>query len=344
MSSGAPNHDNNSSPVIQTVEMHTGGEPVRIIVKGYPQIPSDTNILAKRSYVRDNLDHLRRMLMFEPRGSEAMYGALIVEKDLPEASLAVLFMHGEGYSTMCGHATISLGRYAIDYGIVPPVTPLTTFTMQCPCGPVKVKVQYENNKSGAVSFESVPSFVDADKLNQSVYVPSLNKSIPYDISYGGAFYAFVDVGSVGLDFKHSSMAECREIGGSITDELRKTIKLSHPDPSASDLEFLYGTILISSEGQQLCIFAERQVDRSPCGSGVSARLALEYHQKKIKLGEAKRISNPLTGSVFGGQATREEKFFGVNAVVTEVKGNGYYTGESKFWLEEGDKIGEGFLL
>lgn len=161
---------------------------------------------------------------------------------------------------MCGHATISLGRYAVDYGIVPPMSPITTFTMQCPCGPVKVKVQYEDGKSGAVSFESVQSFVDTNKLNQIVYVPSLNKTVHYDIVYGGAFYALVDAMSVGVDFKQSSMAECREVGGSITDELRKTIKVSHPDPAASDLEFLYGTILISSEPhQQCCIFAEKQV-------------------------------------------------------------------------------------
>ncbi|MGO4840526.1 proline racemase family protein, partial [Rhizobiaceae sp. 2RAB30] len=110
--------------VLTVIDMHTGGEPVRIVTGGYPPVPAGT-ILEKRAYVRDNLDHLRRMLMFEPRGHYDMYGVLPVEPDLPGADLAVLFMHNEGYSTMCGHAVIALGRYAVDQKLVEAVEPVT---------------------------------------------------------------------------------------------------------------------------------------------------------------------------------------------------------------------------
>jgi trans-L-3-hydroxyproline dehydratase len=246
--------------VINTVEMHTGGEPVRIVVSGYPEIKGST-ILDKRQYVKENFDALRVMLMSEPRGHDGMYGVIIVNCDLPEASMAVLFMHGEGYSTMCGHATISLGRYAVDYRIVPPVSPVTSFTLQCPCGPVKVKVQYSNNKTGGVSFESVPSWVEAS--NQVVTVPQLNRmTVSYDLVYSGAFYAVVEASNVGIDLLNSPISQCVNVAGSITDQLRMDLTLSHPD--SPDLGFLYGTILTGpgdtkDEALILCIFAERQV-------------------------------------------------------------------------------------
>ena len=160
---------------------------------------------------------------------------------------------------MCGHATIALGRYAVDYRVVPPVSPITSLTLQCPCGPVKVKVQYENNKTGAVSFESVPSFVVS--TDKTVVVPSLG-SVTYDLSYGGTFYVFVNASTVGLDLYHFPISQCVQVAGDITDELRKTLTLTHPD--SPDLAFLYGTILTSNEngGQQLlCIYGDRQVKR-----------------------------------------------------------------------------------
>lgn len=164
---------------------------------------------------------------------------------------------------MCGHATIALGRYAVDHGVVPAISPLTSLTLQCPCGPVRLSVQYQDGCSGDVSFESVPSF--AVSLGQSVQVPG-HGCILYDLSYGGAFYAFVEAGSVGLDLRCTPIKTCVELAGSVTDELRRTLSISHP--SSSDLAFLYGTILYSEEGREegkpeqlLCIFAERQVSQ-----------------------------------------------------------------------------------
>ena len=180
--------------------MHAGGEPVRIVESGYPPIPGDT-ILDKRRYVRQNLDHLRRILMHEPRGHFDMYGVIPVEPDLPEADLAVLFMHNEGYSTMCGHATIALGRYAVDRGLVPKTEPETRLVIQCPCGPVAVFVEVRDGVAARVRFQSVGAF--ALNLDTQVHVEGYG-SIRYDIGYGGAFYAVADATEFGLDVRTSA--------------------------------------------------------------------------------------------------------------------------------------------
>lgn len=146
---------------LSVVDMHTGGEPLRVILSGYPEVKGDS-VLSKRRYVREHLDHLRRALMYEPRGHYDMYGALIVDSELPEADLGVLFMHNEGYSTMCGHAVIALGRFAVDYKLVKePKSPETQVNIHCPCGLVKAFVEYSGGKTGGVRFLSVPAFAFA---------------------------------------------------------------------------------------------------------------------------------------------------------------------------------------
>src|SRR5215472_7170640 len=182
-------------PPLDVLDMHTGGEPVRIVRGGYPPLVGAT-ILEKRHYARERLDHLRRFLMFEPRGHADMYGALLVEPSLPDADLAVLFMHNEGYSTMCGHAVIALGRYAVDYGLVERMEPLTRVGIECPCGLVVASVEVRGGKSGRVSFESVPAFLFADGVR--VEVPGAGP-VTTDVSYGGAFYALADAAQFGLD-------------------------------------------------------------------------------------------------------------------------------------------------
>ena len=170
-----------TSSVIKTVDMHAGGMLVRIAVSGYPEIVGDT-ILDKLHYVKENLDHLRKLLMLEPRGHRDTFGVIPVNSDIKEADMAVLFMHGgsdgmryfvimytsatvlcyfPGYNTMCGHATISTCRYAVDHGIVKGVSPETIVKIQCPCGLVTAHVEYQDGKAGDVRFESVPCFVFA---------------------------------------------------------------------------------------------------------------------------------------------------------------------------------------
>jgi trans-L-3-hydroxyproline dehydratase len=330
---------------LTVTDMHTGGEPVRIVTGGYPPIPKGT-ILEKRAFVRDNLDHLRRMLMFEPRGHYDMYGVLPVEPDLPGADLAVLFMHNEGYSTMCGHAVIALGRYAVDQGIVAANAPVTTVNIECPCGMVVASVEVENGKAGAVSFESVPAFAVA--LDQSAELPGFGQ-IGFDISYGGAFYALADCRQFGLEFGRSRVRDFVDAASALTGKLKSDFPLAHPDHA--DLAFLYGTILTDggngADGvatRNICVFADEEVDRSPTGSGVTARLAAMHARGVIAPGET-RLFESVVGSQFSGSIDRTVVLSdGHPAIVARVGGHAYYTGKAEYILEDDDGLGRGFLV
>ena len=230
-----------TSGTLTVVDMHTGGEPVRIVTGGYPAIPRGT-ILEKRAWVRANLDHLRRLLIFEPRGHYDMYGALLVEPDLPGADLAVLFMHNEGYSTMCGHAVIALGRYAVDQGLVAAQEPVTTVGIECPCGLVVASVEVEHGRAGAVSFESVPAFLLAGNRSMSL---DRYGGITFDMAYGGAFYALADCRQFGLAFGRDRVRDFVDAATALTERLKAEFPLSHPDHD--DLAFLYGSILTDGE-------------------------------------------------------------------------------------------------
>ncbi len=328
---------------LAVVDMHTGGEPLRIVTSGYPELPHGT-ILQKRAYVRDNLDHLRKILMFEPRGHFDMYGALLVEPDLPGADLAVLFMHNEGYSTMCGHAIIALGRYAVERGLVEAVEPITTVNIECPCGMVVAHVEVADGKAGAVSFDSVPAFLfDGDlKAELPEYGP-----ISFDIAYGGAFYALADCGQFGLEFGSSPARDFVNAATALSEYVKQAVPLSHPDHD--DLAFLYGSILTDDgDGRSkptcnVCVFADAQVDRSPTGSGVTARLAAMHTKGLVGIGE-KRIFESIAGSLFEGKASATVSAGGLPAIIANVSGRAHYSGECQFIVEADDPMAGGFLV
>ena len=329
---------------LTVTDMHTGGEPVRIVTGGYPPVPAGT-ILEKRAYVRDHLDHLRKVLMFEPRGHYDMYGVLPVEPDLPGADLAVLFMHNEGYSTMCGHATIALGRYAVDQGLVEKREPVTTVNIEAPCGMVVASVEVEDGKAGAVSFESVPAFLYAG--DREVALPGAGK-VRFDIAYGGAFYALADCRQFGLEFGKSRVRDFVDAATALTGKLKAEFPLSHP--AHADLGFLYGTILTDGKDEfsdeptkNVCVFAEAEVDRSPTGSGVTARLAAMHAKGRIGIGQ-ERLFESITGSRFSGAVERTTREGGHQAIVARVGGRAFYSGKAEFSVEPEDELGRGFLL
>ncbi|MBX3117513.1 MAG: proline racemase family protein [Fimbriimonadaceae bacterium] len=329
-------------PRIDVLDMHTGGEPLRIVKSGYPPIPGST-ILDKRRYARENLDHLRRFLMFEPRGHFDMYGALLVEPTLPGADLAVLFIHNEGYSTMCGHAVIALGRYAVDYGLVKAVEPVTEVGIECPCGLVKAYVEVTGGKSGKVSFDSVKAFLHSADVR--VEVPGYGE-IVCDVAYGGAFYALADARQFGLEPGKSPVRALVDAALAVSSEVRKAVKLSHPEHD--DLAFLYGSILTDgidspdATSCNICVFADAEVDRSPTGSGVTARMAARFAKGQARLNETALFSS-ITGAVFEGTVVEETGEGSFDAVRVRVGGQAHYSGEASYWLEEGDEIGKGFL-
>ena len=323
---------------LRTVDMHTGGEPVRIVVAGYPEVIG-TTILAKRRYVTDHLDHIRRLLMHEPRGHADMYGVIPVAPDLPGADLAVLFMHNEGYSTMCGHATIAVGRWAIESGRVAARAPITEFTLQVPAGLVRISAEVQGGRVGRVAFRSVPGFVEYSRA--TVAVPGYG-DITLDVAYGGAFYAFADAADYGLLLPGSSIADLVAAAWATTGAVRAALPLVHPDDP--DLGFLYGTILTDGDDAwsgrptaNVCVFADRQVDRSPTGSGVVARIALQHAAGLIPLGVERTFAS-VVGSTFTGKAVATTRVGDRPAVIVEVGGESYYTGESTFSLEDDDPL------
>ena len=326
---------------IRVTDMHTGGEPVRIIESGYPDIIGKT-LLDKRRYTQKNLDHLRKFLMFEPRGHFDMYGVIPVIPDHPDAHMAVLFMHNEGYSTMCGHAVIALARYAIDKGLVNPVGPECQVNIRCPCGLIKAYVEIS---TGRVHFESVSAFVFS---RQKLMATVDSGPIEVDISYGGAFYAIVAANQFGLDVRNSKTSNLVNAANQVFNAIKSQITITHPD--YTDLGYLYGTILTDGNDTysnqataNICVFANSQVDRSPTGSGVTARIAIQHRNGEIALDQERHFES-VTGAYFSAKAIMETTCGSHKAVIVEVSGLTHYTGTSVFTYEDGDTIGAGFLL
>ena len=329
---------------ITTTEMHTGGEPLRIITDGIP-VPEGRTLLEKRAYLRDHADHYRRFLMSEPRGHKDMYGAILVPADHPDADIAAIFIHNEGYSTMCGHAVIALGRYALDFGLVVKQDGETPVNIQCPCGLVRALVQTHEGITGTVKFESVPAF--AYKRNQFVNTRNYGP-VELDIGYGGAFYAILDAATLGLDVRSSPTRDLAMAATHISEAVKAEIEITHPEEA--DLGFLYGTILTDGSSgadgnpsANICVFADEQVDRSPTGSGVTARMALAAARKTSSPGDLHRFES-VTGSVFSAKIMHEAIVGPYNAVTVEVAGHAHYTGSAEFTWEEDDMLAGGFLL
>uniref|UniRef100_G1RSQ1 trans-L-3-hydroxyproline dehydratase n=1 Tax=Nomascus leucogenys TaxID=61853 RepID=G1RSQ1_NOMLE len=343
-----PPHDP-GTPVLSVVDMHTGGEPLRIVLAGCPEVSGPT-LLAKRRYMRQHLDHVRRRLLFEPRGHRDMYGAVLVPSELPDAHLGVLFLHNEGYSSMCGHAVVALGRFALDFGLVP-APPAGTrearVNIHCPCGLVTAFVACEDGRShGPVRFHSVPAFVLATDL--VVDVPGHGKVV-VDIAYGGAFYAFVTAEKLGLDICSAKTRDLVDAASAVTEAVKAQFKINHPD--SEDLAFLYGTILTDGKDAytkepttNICVFADEQVDRSPTGSGVTARIALQYHKGLLELNQTRAFKSSATGSVFTGKAVRVKAKCGdFKAVIVKCHDSPLH-GYSKLYSRDDDPLRDGFLL
>ena len=328
---------------IKTIDMHTGGEPLRVIIDGYPTIEGNT-ILEKRNYVKENLDYLRKSLMFEPRGHADMYGVLVVEPEQEDSDFGVLFMHNEGYSTMCGHATIAISKLAVELGWVKVTKPVTHIKIDAPCGQLNSYVHVkENGEVESVKFECVPSFVIA--LDESLHVDGLG-DIKYDLSYGGAFYAYVDADEIGLSLEKQNYNQIIDYGRRIKEAVIKN-KENVKHPLEDDLSFLYGTIFITKKSavhsKNVCVFADGEVDRSPTGSGVSGRAAIHYKKGEIVMGESITIESIL-GTKFDVKVIKELDYGKLSAIIPEVSGNAHMTGEHTFLIDEKDDLKYGFIL
>ena len=328
---------------ITTIDAHTEGEPFRVITGGLPELPGET-ILARRRYAKENLDHLRKALMWEPRGHADMYGCIVTPPVSPEADIGVLFMHNEGYSTMCGHGIIAITKVALETGLLPMQAPETTVKIDTPAGLVTARARVSAGQVQSVYFHNVPSFALA--LAETVDVPGLGQ-VRYDLAFGGAFYAYIQAEDVGLTCATADFRPLIETGMAIKRAIMASRPIDHPfEP---ELGFLYGAIFIGpplndeAHSRNVCIFAEGEVDRSPTGTGVSGRLAIHYARGELGLNQP-IIVESIIGSRFTGRVVETTTFGPHPAIIPEVEGRAYITGRHEFLLDPADPWPAGFML
>ena len=322
---------------ITTIDMHTGGEPLRVIVDGLPPIEG-TTVLEKRRYFREHYDHLRRGLMWEPRGHADMYGAVITPS--ADADCDVFFLHNEGYSTMCGHAIIALTKLAVETGLVS----TNEMTFNVPAGRIRARASVSEGRVVETSFLNVPSFLYL--RDAQVDVEEIGR-VRFDVAYGGAFYAFVNAEQVGLKLVPENLNRLIDYGRRIKRAVISQFPITHP--FEADLSFLYGTIFTgpalnaANHSRNVCIFADGEVDRSATGSGVSARAAL--HFAKGELGPNERVTiESIVGSTMSMKVMEVTKFGTFDAVVPEVSGTASITGRNEFYFDPEDPFRNGFIL
>lgn len=321
--------------LLRLIDMHTAGEPVRIIDCRHIDLPGD-NLLAKRAAFRDRFDHIRKAAMMEPRGHADMYGVVLVPPSDPAAEVGAIFTHVSGYSSMCGHVSIALSRFLQEeFGWGKNEDHL----IECPCGPVTIHTPREGDQTARTGMTNVPSRVA--KSNDEVQLPN-GRKVRFDVCYGGAYYAILPKAELGNDIDFDNLDEIRTALGELVHAVRQRGAL--PYETNPELAYLYGAIL--SEGRDLssdtvnrhiCWFGEAQIDRSPTGSGVSARLAQSLQDGQADINQPYRFAG-VSGEAFEGIITAEND----GQVQTQVWGRAYYTAETLMRLEQDDPLMEGF--
>ncbi len=328
--------------IVSTIDAHAGGEPLRIITSRLPPLRGDT-ILARRQEMVAHHDALRRMLLWEPRGHADMYGAVLTSPVTPGADFGVLFLTNEGYSTMCGHGIIALTAALLETGAMARSEPETIVTYDTPAGLVRARATVEGERVTSVAFRNVPAFC----LAEGVQINTAAGPVQVDVAFGGAFYALVDAKALGLAVRRDLTAELIRAGMDVKKAVSEAVEIRHPEEP--DLSFLYGTIIsdppsqAESHGRNVTIYADGAVDRSPCGTGTSAKLAVLFARGDVQLGE-RYLHESITDSIFTGRVLEEGRVGDYPAVVTEIAGRGFVTGFHQFVADPEDPTREGFLV
>ncbi|MBS4536330.1 proline racemase [Clostridium sp. D2Q-14] len=328
---------------INAIDSHTMGEPTRIVVGGIPKVPGKT-MAEKKEYLQNELDHLRTSLMLEPRGHRDMFGSILTSPTNDEADFGIVFMDGGGYLNMCGHGSIGAMTVAVESGIVEAKEPFTEITMDTPAGIVTGKVKVENGKAKEVSVVNVPAF--HYKKDVEIEVPEIG-TIKLDISFGGSFFAIVNVNELGLKVESKYSQELLKIGLKIRDIINETIEIKHPELShinTVDLVEIYDEPTHpEADYKNVVIFGQGQVDRSPCGTGTSAKLATLHSKGELKENEIFTYES-ITGTLFKGKIVGTTKVGDFDAIIPEITGSAYITGLNQYVIDEDDPVKYGFTL
>jgi proline racemase len=333
----------------RTLDAHAAGEPLRLIVEGFPS-PKGRTMLEKRAWVKKHADHVRRALMLEPRGHADMYGAVLTEPVTPGADAGVLFMHNEGYSTMCGHGIVAVTTMAIERELIHPKEP-HTIVYDAPAGPIRARAHVSAHEDGGasplrvdrVAFDNVPSFVFAPGLA----IRAAGRDLKVDVAFGGAFYAILDAEAAGLAVTPARLPDLRRVGMEIKRAVEAALTVVHPLDKG--LNGIYGTIFTGppersdADLKNVTIFADAEVDRSPCGTGTCAVVAVLDAMRLMPQGRAFGHES-LMGTLFNGRITGRTRVGDFDAILPELEGSAWITGEHVFLVDDEDPLKAGFRL
>ncbi len=324
------------------VDTHTGGEPTRLIVGGGPLLKGAT-ITEKWLDFKENHDDFRAFVMCEPHGHADMFGALLVPACHEEAHYGIIFMDAGTSISMCGHGSIGLGRTLVDLGMIKKTEPYTDVVLDTPAGLVRLKVEVKDGIVGDVLLSNVPAFVFARDIE--LEIPSIGKKIHLDISYGGNFFAIVPAGQLDLEITSTETGRLVPLGLEILRELNRSVKVQHPVEKAIDHVALV-EFSLERPGQvtrNTVVWGEGSQDRSPCGTGTCAKMALLAAKGKLKPGEIFRHES-VTDSLFEGYYEPGPKVGDFETVLPFLRSRSYVTGFNFLMKQPGDRVGEGFLL
>jgi proline racemase len=328
--------------LFSTIDAHAAGEPLRIVTAGVPPLRGET-ILERRRFMAAHHDDIRRALLFEPRGHADMYGAILTPPVTPGADFGVLFLTNEGYSTMCGHGVIALTTALLETGMLPRCEPATGVVYDSPAGLIRARATVAKGRVPSVAFQNVPSF----RLAEGIEVETSQGAVRADVSFGGAFYALVDAADLGVDVVPEQTPLLTRLGMEIKRAVERALEVVHPEEP--ELRGIYGTIISApprspdADGRNITIYAEGAVDRSPCGTGTSAKLAALFAAGRIAI-DTPYVHESVIGTTFTGRVLGEMMVGPYPAVGTEIAGRGFLTGFHQFVLDPEDPTVEGFLV
>ncbi|MFF9213381.1 MULTISPECIES: proline racemase family protein [unclassified Streptomyces] len=329
--------------VYHAVDSHTEGMPTRVITGGVGVLPGAT-MAERRRHLIEHLDHVRTLLMYEPRGHSAMSGAILQPPTRPDADHGVLFIEVSGALPMCGHGTIGVATVLVETGMVPVTEPVTTVRLDTPAGLVTADVRVADGVAEQVTLTNVPAFCAA--LDRTADVPGYG-TVRYDLAYGGNFYAFAELDALGLPFERARKDELLAAGLALMDAVNASPdRPVHPEsPEIAGLKHVY-LIAPGSDAKHsrhAMAIHPGWFDRSPCGTGTSARMAQLHARGELALG-ADFVNESFIGTRFVGRLVAETAVGGVPAVVPTVTGRAWITGTAQYFLDPDDPFPAGFLL
>ena len=328
---------------LHAIDSHTMGEPTRVVVGGVPVIPGNT-IQEKKQYLESNLDYIRTAIMHEPRGHNDMFGSIITEPTTPEADIGIIFMDSGGYLNMCGHGSIGASTVLVQTGMIEVEEPYTNIRLETPAGLVKSRIKVKDGKVQEVSITNVPSFLY--KKDVQLELPNVGK-VTFDISFGGSFFAIVKDSELKVKIDPRNANIISERAMKLKEIINKEIPVIHPVKqhiNTVDLVEIYGEP--KSEGanfQNVVVFGNGQLDRSPCGTGTSAKMATLYAKGELGIGEP-FVYESIINTKFKGRILEEVTVGGFKAIIPEITGSAYITGFNHFVIDDSDPVKYGFVL